>query len=131
MGERSRKILIHWLVCLFISGLVLSLLLYFKGATWTTASDSCFFLGVFFLAWPVLVLLYRSGIFDTANYGLLTFFSSFRPNSPKPYENAYVYREKKKSDRSANKPILVPCFVFGSLMMVLATIFLFLFYSTL
>jgi hypothetical protein len=130
MSERSLKILIHWLICLFSSGLVLFLLLYFKGMSWGSASDACFLLGVFFFAWPILALLYRSGIFDTANYGILTFFSSFRPNSPKLYENAYVYREKKKADRSLSKPVLVPYFVFGSLMVVLAAIFVALFYST-
>jgi hypothetical protein len=129
MDDHAKKILLAWVIPPFVIGLVLFLILYFKGANWTNASDACFLLGAFFFAFPLLILVYRSGLFDTANYGFITFFSSFRPNSPKPYESAYAYREIKAQKRSQSKPFLLSYFAYGSLMFLLAVAFLIVFYK--
>jgi hypothetical protein len=130
MNPPSKKVVLTWTLPLPVIALALFFYLFFKGHSWGDASDICFILSVCSLAVPVLILVFRSGIFDTANYGFITFFASWTRNAKKPYADAYTYRQIKADKRSHSKPFLLPFFIYGFVLLLSATAFLIVFFQT-
>jgi hypothetical protein len=125
MNNSSKRLLIHFAIALALAIAIFCLVFFLRGYyTLSGASDACFAAGAGLALVPFLILIYRTGLFDIANYGFLTWLNSFKANSPKPYESAGAYSEKKKYLRSQSHPLLWPYIVIGVLSLALALIFL-------
>jgi hypothetical protein len=125
MKNSLKRILVHSVIALVLAIAIFCLIFFLRGYyTFSGASDACFGAGAILALVPFLILIYRTGLFDVANYGFITWFNSFKANSPKPYESAGAYSEKKKELRSKNRPMVWPYIVVGLLFLVLALIFL-------
>ncbi|OPZ37455.1 MAG: hypothetical protein BWY98_00114 [Tenericutes bacterium ADurb.BinA155] len=129
MTDRARNTIISWAVASVLAIAVFCFSFFFRGLTFKYASDACFFAAVVCLAWPVFVWTYRSGVFDTLNYAMVSLVYSFKRHSPKPYADAYSYKEVQKDKRERSKPVLYPYWIYAGVMLTLAILFLVLFYN--
>jgi hypothetical protein len=129
MSERAKNTIISWAVASGLAIAIFCFAFFFRGLTFSYASDASFFAGAALVAWPVLVWTTRSGVFDTLGYAMITLVYSFRRHSPKPYADAYTYKEVKKDKRERSKPVLYPFWIWAGVMLTLACVFLILFYT--
>ena len=72
MSERAKNTIISWAVASGLAIAIFCFAFFFRGLTFSYASDASFFAGAALVAWPVLVWTTRSGVFDTLGYAMVS-----------------------------------------------------------
>lgn len=85
-------------------------------------SDSFFVAGVLPLAYAVLFLIARTGIFDVFQYGMMRFGETFQRKKEKRWDSAYDFKIHKAEKRRLNKPVVWPYFVIAAFLILIALI---------
>jgi len=114
MDEEKKKLLVNWLASSIL--LVAIFLLYFllrKDYSLRGTGDSFLVAGAIVLAFPILGLIGRTGLFDIFSYSFLRLGESFRRENTKRFETAYDYKNYKKEKRSERPPFYLPYFIIG------------------
>lgn len=88
----------------------------------TRLIDACFATGAFELAGILIVIIFRTGLFDSLNYTFLKLASLFRRKYVKKYVDAYDYKTKQQEKRSKLKLFFYPYVIVGVTFLVTAII---------
>ena len=90
-------------------------------------SDACFVPGVLLAGFGLIIVASNGGVFDMLAYAMIKFFDLFkRDPRNKKYKDYYEYSESKK-DRKRKTSFML---IVGAVFIVLAVIFLIVYYRT-
>lgn len=128
MSPKKKELLINSIVAL-VAGAVIFLLVFFLYGSdnhiYARLSNSFFIPGVCLVGMSLMVLIVRRGTFDLMNYGIMSFFNSFR--SQEQYDRRFVdfnsYRESKEQKRKYTSFNLLPYLILGAILLVIALSF--------
>jgi|GEM_PF-4131761 len=131
MLKRQKQILLNWI----ISSLLLTV--FFTAVFLVQAipssfdqyivlrglSDGFFAAAAVELLGTALILIGRSGIFDTAAFGFVVLGENLKKDATHKYKDAYDYKTQTQEKRNQHKPFLLPYVILGSSSLILAVCF--------
>lgn len=131
MLPRAKKVLLNWIIAsLLLTIIFIPVFLansipsgFDKYIVLRSLGDAFFAGAAATLLGTVLILIGRSGLFDTAAFGFVVFGENFRKDGKHKYKDAYEYKTRQIERRNVNKPFLLPYLIIGSSALVLAVIF--------
>lgn len=130
MTLKEKLLLIHSIVAGLLS-LVIFLLVFFllnpQAMVYQRLSDAFFFSGGITLGFATLFWIAHSGTFDVLAYGFSTFMKGLSPTHfEKRYNDFYDYQQQKKEKRKESYFSFYPYLILGSVLIVLAIVFMIL-----
>lgn len=132
MDSIQRKRLINWIVASVILTLFFCLFFFINdpfsehvipSQIVMILSNSFLPAGVVNLAVAGLILIGRTGLFDTVAFGFIVFGESFKKEVVRRYDSAYTYKRIRDEKRRANPPYLLPYWVLGAAALAISLAF--------
>lgn len=127
MDNKVKKYLIHSSVALGISITAFCLVFFLRKIyTFTGYSDAFFVSGAIVLACSGFAFVHRSGTFDTLHFAMGRLVAQWTHSTKKTFKNAGDYHEFSMEKRKRNAFSYVPYLIVGSILIILAIIFMIL-----
>lgn len=129
MNPYAKKIILGFSLTFCLCLLCFCLIFFLRPPyTFRGASDAFFISAAVGYGVCGMIFAVRSGSFDVLNYGVYRLFESFRLDRKKRWDNAGDYQLEKKKKRQLSKAVYWPSLAVASLFLLLALVFLLLFY---
>ena len=127
MKEKTRTYLIHSAVALSIAVTAFCLVFFLRKLyTFTGYCDAFFISSIITLCCSGFAFVHRSGTFDVLHYGMSRLLAQWTHKDEKKYANAGDYHEVMKEKRQSNPFPYLPYLILGSVLLVIAIVFLIL-----
>ena len=130
MHPYLRKVLIG-LISTLALGCILFCLIFFlrQPYSFRSASDAFFISSASCFALTGMAFLIRTGTFDVLNYGMYRLVESFRLDRKKRWDNAGDYKMDRAEKRQLSKAVYWPRLAASSFFLLLAILFLAIYYG--